>query len=376
MQVLPESNANILIIGIDGSEQIDRFTLRMLQTRPLKGVMVPGFTETEPTVLRFPTAGLVPASSDQRTLTCIIRAAVRLQQDARRAMIPEQEIFFLPQFTYINSRTKEPVFLVVPVEYLPGARCFYSPPLPVYFRVLAAQAFMPPQLLQIFNSPNISSNNFEELLAALEKAGVSQTPPPACKSAPAQKAASAPKSAPAPVPPEKKNVSQRHNFFSILSHFFSDGEEAAEGGHCASAAAGGHRASAAEGAADDFAEAILAEAQAREQAERTDRSAQAASVLVLRGTGQTFPLDAAGGSMIIGADPVLADIVLPNNVCAAREHCRIYREHGGCYFIEDLNTENGTFLNGERVKMYEPKPLEAADVIRVGDDEIIFSKRY
>ena len=43
--------------------------------------------------------------------------------------------------------------------------------------------------------------------------------------------------------------------------------------------------------------------------------------------------------------------------------------------MEDLNTEAGTFRNGERVRMWEPEVLESADIIRIGDDEIVYSER-
>ena len=43
---------------------------------------------------------------------------------------------------------------------------------------------------------------------------------------------------------------------------------------------------------------------------------------------------------------------------------------------EDLNTEAGTFHNGERIRMWEPERLEPADIIRIGGDEIVYSERY
>jgi len=77
---------------------------------------------------------------------------------------------------------------------------------------------------------------------------------------------------------------------------------------------------------------------------------------------------------VIGSDPALAEVCLENNPAAAREHCRVFREHGR-YYVEDLNTETGTFLNGSRVRMWEPERLDSADVIRIGTEEIIYSER-
>ena len=50
------------------------------------------------------------------------------------------------------------------------------------------------------------------------------------------------------------------------------------------------------------------------------------------------------------------------------KHARVLRS-GGAFFIEDLGSRNGTFVNGEPVK--EKRPLADGDVVRCG--KILFT---
>ena len=61
-----------------------------------------------------------------------------------------------------------------------------------------------------------------------------------------------------------------------------------------------------------------------------------------------------------------ADLVVDDEK-ASRTHCAIRKENG-TYFIKDLQSKNGTFVNGLRI---ESKALEHADRIRVGSTEIV-----
>ena len=51
---------------------------------------------------------------------------------------------------------------------------------------------------------------------------------------------------------------------------------------------------------------------------------------------------------------------------ASSSHCRIVRQ-GELLVLEDLNSTNGTFLNGEEVR--GPQPLHPGDRISIGDNE-------
>ena len=65
--------------------------------------------------------------------------------------------------------------------------------------------------------------------------------------------------------------------------------------------------------------------------------------------------------IIIGRDPNV-DISIPSPA-VSRHHARLTREGEG-YFLEDLGSSNGTFLNGER--LLERRLLKAGDQIRFG----------
>ena len=57
----------------------------------------------------------------------------------------------------------------------------------------------------------------------------------------------------------------------------------------------------------------------------------------------------------------------------SRLHARIYGGgESGTYQIEDLNSTNGTFVNGDRVQPYTKTSLHVGDVIRLADEEFEF----
>lgn len=68
--------------------------------------------------------------------------------------------------------------------------------------------------------------------------------------------------------------------------------------------------------------------------------------------------------LIIGKKGEKTDVVLPD-ASISRMHARITEEDGHIY-LEDLNTTNGTFKNGVRLKPYERVELLKEDEIRLG----------
>jgi hypothetical protein len=64
-----------------------------------------------------------------------------------------------------------------------------------------------------------------------------------------------------------------------------------------------------------------------------------------------------------------SDIHLANDSRVSRKHCRIFGEDG-VFFIEDLGSSNGTFVNGKRIR-YTTR-LENDDVLKIGGTKCIF----
>lgn len=86
-----------------------------------------------------------------------------------------------------------------------------------------------------------------------------------------------------------------------------------------------------------------------------------AKLIVLHGTepgpGIDFDLK---NSIVIGRHRK-ADVVL-SKMIVSRQHARVILE-GGEWFIEDLDSNNGTFVNGEQITK---KQLSAKDRIQIG----------
>ena len=62
------------------------------------------------------------------------------------------------------------------------------------------------------------------------------------------------------------------------------------------------------------------------------------------------------------------DISIPSDGNCSRKHCQI-RKWAGKFMLEDLESHNGTFVNGEKVKTHE---LSDGDLISIGDTTVLF----
>lgn len=72
-----------------------------------------------------------------------------------------------------------------------------------------------------------------------------------------------------------------------------------------------------------------------------------------------------GERLTIGRDADLCDVTL-RDPAASRKHAFLSRE-GGVVSVEDADSRNGTFVNGERVQSAE---LEPGDVLRIGTTQV------
>jgi pSer/pThr/pTyr-binding forkhead associated (FHA) protein len=82
-------------------------------------------------------------------------------------------------------------------------------------------------------------------------------------------------------------------------------------------------------------------------------------------TGQEFPVTR---NTLIGRHPELCDIVL-DDVTVSRQHARI-RQEGEQFFIYDLDSENGTFVNNRMI--HKEAELCDGDKIKIGNTEMTF----
>ncbi len=59
------------------------------------------------------------------------------------------------------------------------------------------------------------------------------------------------------------------------------------------------------------------------------------------------------------------DIELKNDLTVSKVHCEIFVDNEGNVFLSDLNSSNGTFVNG--TKITEPVQLNKLDIVRAGN---------
>ena len=75
-------------------------------------------------------------------------------------------------------------------------------------------------------------------------------------------------------------------------------------------------------------------------------------------------------SVIIGSSNDLCDVQIDYDRTISKRHCMLIK-HGKEYFIKDLKSTNGTFLNGSRVYLDE-RAIHHEDWIRIGKVEMQF----
>ena len=79
--------------------------------------------------------------------------------------------------------------------------------------------------------------------------------------------------------------------------------------------------------------------------------------------GRAFPLDAIAGHELTGGRGGGCGVALADDTFVSQLHARLFHADGG-WFVEDLGSTNGTFLN--RQKVSGPQPLRKGDRLQVG----------
>jgi len=75
-------------------------------------------------------------------------------------------------------------------------------------------------------------------------------------------------------------------------------------------------------------------------------------------------------SVVIGHSAALSDVYIDHDRAISRKHCRLVR-HGNEYFLQDMDSSNGTYVNGSRIYR-EEKAIYDGDLIRMGRVELKF----
>ena len=88
--------------------------------------------------------------------------------------------------------------------------------------------------------------------------------------------------------------------------------------------------------------------------------------LLVGGTADRVPL--TGDRLVIGQSST-NDLALPFDSTVSRLHAILERLPSG-WCVRDLNSRNGTFLNGERV--WGERPVRPGDEVRVGQTRLVF----
>ena len=86
------------------------------------------------------------------------------------------------------------------------------------------------------------------------------------------------------------------------------------------------------------------------------------------GAEQSFVIE--GTTFLLGGRNDQADGQLQASG-VSRNHARISREDDR-YYIEDLNSRNGTYLNGELLAYKEKRPVKPGDHLRFAREEYVF----
>jgi DNA-binding CsgD family transcriptional regulator len=74
------------------------------------------------------------------------------------------------------------------------------------------------------------------------------------------------------------------------------------------------------------------------------------------------------GRLTLGSDPA-NDLALPGDPTLSRLHAALER-YGAGWCVRDLDSRNGTFVNGQRV--WRERPLRAGDELRVGATRLVY----
>ncbi|MGC9051976.1 FHA domain-containing protein, partial [Pyrobaculum sp.] len=105
------------------------------------------------------------------------------------------------------------------------------------------------------------------------------------------------------------------------------------------------------------------------EAPKVERSMAQTPALVIVGTNSVFRID---GERVFGRPDFVAYVPGYKLMYISTRHFRVFKM-GDEWFIEDLGSANGTFLNGVDIRGRGPQKLSDGDVISVaGEIKLVF----
>ena len=94
-------------------------------------------------------------------------------------------------------------------------------------------------------------------------------------------------------------------------------------------------------------------------------------ILIRRKTGERISINQ--NSFVIGSIKDSVDYCISDNTNISRKHACIMKLEDG-YYIQDMNTTNGTFVNDMRVMPERYIKLESGSVIRMAEEEFDYKE--
>lgn len=105
-----------------------------------------------------------------------------------------------------------------------------------------------------------------------------------------------------------------------------------------------------------------------EEAGNTVRFSEQETIGRLYGRDRGSRIDLRTLPTTVGKAQAYVDVVLPDP-SVSRVHARIYKGEEGCIEIRDLDSTNGTFINGTRLEPNEKRRVQRGDEVRFGNME-------
>lgn len=90
--------------------------------------------------------------------------------------------------------------------------------------------------------------------------------------------------------------------------------------------------------------------------------------MVRQKTGQTVVLNK--NQFVVGKSQTLADYCITGNQTISRKHAMLF-EDNGAWYVDDLNSLNGTCVNGTKVVPGQAVRLKSGDEITLSDESFI-----